>query len=286
MPFEARVEAVLASPGEAVPAGGELLQLTPSVAASVAYAAAQQAADAAAETLANTNRRVEERLATSADRVAAEQAKASADAVLAGLVEAGSGVARRLTAPSDAVVSTLPAEVGATLAPGTPLAVLVPAERLEVRLGIDPADAGAVVPGQPVAVSVPGAEVLSTGTVRGVTRTVDPVSGRLAIRVALPAGGASPPPLGRFVRGEIEVGQTTGLILPRGSLVVGPKGDRVFSVADGHAVEHAVTVLLREDERMVLESDTLAPGDDVVVVGTLGLEDGMAVVDAPGGAGK
>ena len=124
-----------------------------------------------------------------------------------------------------------------------------------------------------------GASGDATGTVRLVTRRVDPVTRLVLTFVTLPAD--SPLMLGGFVRGEVMVDQPAGILVPRSAVLPTESGDQLFTVSDGKAVAHTVQVVMQNDTQALLASGEVAAGDAVVVTGNYGLEDGAAVTRRP-----
>ena len=113
------------------------------------------------------------------------------------------------------------------------------------------------------------------GQVRVVAQRIDPDSRLVNVFVSLPAD--SPMALDSFVRGELTIAGADGLVVPRIAVLPDEDGYSLFTVDQGKAVEHKVTIGLRNDELAQITGDRLATGQPAVVVGNMELEDGMAV---------
>ncbi|HSV14365.1 MAG TPA: hypothetical protein VLI90_08905, partial [Tepidisphaeraceae bacterium] len=73
-----------------------------------------------------------------------------------------------------------------------------------------------------------------------------------------------------------------GLIVPRDAVLPDEDGLLLFTVQDGKAVKHVVKQGLKNDKEVEVIGEGLKAGDTVVIVGSLELEDGMAVTtEAP-----
>ena len=280
VPFESQVQSVRVSPGESVAAGQPLVDLAPSPDAKLAFTDATAALAAAKQNLTNVQRRLKERLATNADEQAAQQALTQAQAKLDSLTAGGSGDVQKLTSPAAGVVANITAQAGQVAAAGTSLVEIVPADRVEAQLGVEPSDAAMLKPDQAVSVTAAdGSAGDATGTVRLVTRRVDPATRLVLTFVALPPD--SPLMLGGFVRGEVMVDRPSGIIVPRAAVLPTDSGDQLFTASDGKATAHAVRVILQTDTAALLAAGDVAAGDAVIIAGNYGLEDGAAVEATP-----
>src|SRR5438477_16026 len=114
------------------------------------------------------------------------------------------------------------------------------------------------------------------GTVRLVTRRIDPTTRLVDVYVALPE--ATKLLLDGYVRGEIQRTEKDALVVPRSAVL--PNESRefgVFTVANNRAVKHTVKIGAENSNELQVLADDLHPGDPVVTVGNYELEDGMAV---------
>jgi len=283
---ECRVRHLRVAGGAAVEAGTAVIEVEPSPDANLQLIDARNGLEGAKRDAANARQRFDLKLATNADVQTAEQAVRAAQAKLDDLVQRGAGEDHRtITAGFAGVVGKVDVQEGQLVPAGGPLVEVVPRDRIEVRLGVEPADAGLVRVGQ-VAQLFPttGGGAAVDGRVRLVTRRVSPDSRLVDVFVAPVEPDALL--LDGFVRGELTVRTAHGWVVPHEALLPDDQGFTLFTVKDGHAVKHAVTVSLQNDREAVVTGDGLQDGDPVVVAGNLELDDGRAVnVAAPATTG-
>jgi multidrug efflux pump subunit AcrA (membrane-fusion protein) len=114
------------------------------------------------------------------------------------------------------------------------------------------------------------------GTVRLVTRRIDPTTRLVDVYVALPEGTKLL--LDGYVRGELERTEKNALVVPRSAVLPNESREfEVFTVANNRAVKHTVKTGAENPTEMQVIADDLHDGDLVVSVGNYELEDGMAV---------
>jgi len=114
------------------------------------------------------------------------------------------------------------------------------------------------------------------GTVRLVTRRIDPTTRLVDVYVALPE--ATKLLLDGYVRGEIQRTEKDALVVPRSAVLPNESREfEVFTVANNRAVKHTVKIGAENSNELQVLADDLHPGDPVVTVGNYELEDGMAV---------
>jgi RND family efflux transporter MFP subunit len=285
---ESRVLQVLVVAGQHVDPGAPLVRVEPSPESKLQIAEARRVLAAAEADLKQVQSRAEQKLATNQDRSTAQQAVDAAKLKLDSLTQRGAGEAgpHEFKAEVAGIVSAVASQPGQLVAAGAPLAEVVPADQIEIRLGIAPADARGVTPGLEVKlrpVGVSSAEPI-VGRVRLVSEKVSPDT-RLVDAFISPAPGARLV-LDEYVNAELTQPQREGLIVPR-SAVLSDEDDHVlFTVKDGHAVRHAVTLLADDDRDALFEAKDVAEGDDAVVLGNFELEDHMKVAAQPAAASE
>jgi membrane fusion protein, multidrug efflux system len=277
VPFDCRVDRVLVSEGQAVSKGMLLLSVSGSPDAKLALDQADAEAAAARDTL----RQVQERHGLKlADDAALAQARGVADAAEARLK---SLQARRLdgphdlSAPADGIVYRLPFSRGASVTAGTSLADVADGGALEARFGVEPSERGRFVPGSAVtlqAVDGGGAAPVA-GRIRAVSTAINPATRLVDVYVALARGNGLA--LGAYLKGSFTAASTAGLVVPYSAVMPWESGFVLFTVKDGRAVRHAVTVTTDNGEEAAVAGAGLAAGDLAVVTGNYELEDGMAV---------
>lgn len=275
--FDVIVRKIHVGVGTPVAPGDLLMELVPSPNARLADDSARSVLQLAQKTLAATQERYDLRLATSQElqtaQQAADDAKLKADNT--DLRRMGDG---RITAPAAGVVSKLELVAGAEIPAGTPLITLSTSGQLEARLGAESTDLAALASGQPVELASASRSVPEKvpGTVRSVGAALDATTGAAEVRVSLP--GSPGLFLGEHVRAQVEVGRKDrALVVPR-SAVLGAEGRNIlFTVVNGHAVKHEVTLGLVSGAQVEVLGGELHPGDRVVTLGNYELEEGMPV---------
>ncbi len=277
VPYESQVQAIFVSAGEEVAAGDRLLEIAPSPDTKLALEIAEATYQVASKGLRQAKERFALKLARTAELLQAEQAFQEAKLRLESLKERGADTVQVARAKRSGVVSRNLVRKGAVAAPGSPLMEIISAGAAEVSLGFEPEDAAFLKPGQKVSLAAVDRPHLLTiaGKIRAISRLVDPSSRLLQVFVSLP-----PPPglmLNEYVKGTVAVTSEEALLVPRSAVL--PQGDQfiLFTVNNGRARAHSVTVILETKDAVAVSGDRIAPGERVVILGNYELKDGMAV---------
>jgi membrane fusion protein (multidrug efflux system) len=274
--YESKVVRLLVSAGEQVEKGRALIEIEPSPDAKLAIRQARTAAESSRSQLEETKKRFDMRLAVNTELQQAELAAKDAASKLASLEDRGAGERTTLKADLAGIIATIDARMGQIVTAGAPLLSLVPEKQIEVRVGVEPDDAARMRAGEKVriaGINLDGTETI--GAIRLVTRRVNPQTRLIDMFVTVPPD--APLILDGYVRGEIAVDKKDALVVPRGAVLPGTDGSILFTVRDGHAVEHKVTTGIETDDKTEVIGGKLQAGDEVVTVGNYQLEDGMAV---------
>ncbi len=280
--YDCIVKSVTAAADTRVAAGDVILEVAPTADAQLQLDAARSSAALAEKSLAATQQRYDLRLATSQDLLAAQQESEDAAIKLASYLKRGAGGDGRIVADVAGVVAKLDWQPGAMIPGGTVLDVVSATAQLEAHLTVEASDASRVRAGQPVTLVSANRPKSDTvvGTVRLVGAAVDPVSGAVDVRVALPRDGGWYP--GEHVQGAIELQRKTALVAPRSAVLPDDAKQVVYTVKDQKAVRHEVQIGITSSDSVEVISKDLQAGDAVVILGNYELEDGMAVrVDSP-----
>ncbi len=272
VPYESHVLRVLVASGQTVEKNQPILDIEPSPDAKLQLAQARSAAKTSASLLAETKKRYELKLAVNQDLDQARQTARDAAARLASLEKRGLGQNQTLRAPSAGIVDNIVARAGAIIAAGAPLADIVPAAQIEVRLGIEPEDLAKLSTGQKVQlISVGHVSPPETGKIRLLTRRVNPQTRLIDVFVTLPQ--TSKFLLDGYIRSEIHSGTHEGLLVPRNAVLFRENGKIVFTIKDGKAIRHDVETA----DKIEISSDSLKADDKIVTAGNAQLEEGMSV---------
>ena len=276
--FETRVRHILVAPGQFVHENDPLIEIELSPAAQVQFQQAKNAAEAARKELKQTQERFNLKLATNQDLSAAEKTARDAEAQLSGLQRAGAGGDNRIHSDMSGVIAKVAAQNGQIVPSGGPLVEIVAENEIEVKLGVEAEDLSAAQEGASitvVAMNDPTAAKVD-GTVRLVTRRIDPTTRLVDVYVTLPEGTKLL--LDGYVRGEIQRTEKNALVVPRPAVLPNESREfEVFTVANNRAKKHTVKIGVENPKEIQVIADDLHEGDPVVTVGNYELEDGMAV---------
>jgi len=277
VPFDCRVDQLLVSEGQAVSKGTLLLSVSGSPDAKLALAQARIEAMAAHDTLKQVQERHDLKLADDATlaqtRGIADAAEARLKSLQARLLDG----LHELRSPADGVLYHLPFSRGAMVPAGTSLADVVDASHLEARFGVEPSERGRFAPGSTIALEVVdgGGAVPVVGRIRAVSTAINPATRLVDVYVALPQGSGLA--LGAYMKGSFTAASATGLVVPYAAVLPEDAGFVLFTVKDGKAVRHGVTVASENGKEAAVAGADLAAGDLAVVSGNYELQDGMAV---------
>jgi RND family efflux transporter MFP subunit len=276
--FETRVRHVLVAPGQFVHENDPLIEIELSPAAQVQFQQAKNASEAARKELKQTQERFNLKLATNQDLSAAEKTTRDAEAQLTALQRAGAGGDNRIHSDMSGIIAKVDAQDGQIVAPGGPLVEIVAENEIEVKLGVEPEDLSAAQEGAAiliVPVNDPTAAKVE-GSIRLVTRRIDPTTRLVDVYVALPQGTKLL--LDQYVRGEIQRTEKDALVVPRSAVLPNESREfELFTVTNNRAVKHTVKIGAENQREMQIIADDLHKGDSVVTVGNYELEDAMAV---------
>jgi membrane fusion protein (multidrug efflux system) len=284
VPFESVVERVLVNEGQRVHQGEALVRVSPSPDVQLAAEQARAGLESQQTITDDTRQRLGMGLATRDELAQQEQALATAKA------QAGK-YARwlrqsQLLAPASGLVREVLVSEGALVPAGGPLVSLALQQHFEVRLGVEPEDLGLLHVGQPVRLQAVdrGNRAPLVGRIRSVGQQVSPDTRLVEVLVA-PPDGTDGLLLNQFVRAEIEVRGTRGLIVPRSALLPHEDHFWLFTVRNGRAARHEVDLGVETDTLVQVSGGGLSSGDSVVVLGNYELADStrVQVVDGRGG---
>jgi membrane fusion protein (multidrug efflux system) len=277
VPYEIRVRNIKVSERQKISTGDNLLEIEPSPNSLLELEQAQNASDIAKKKLDHVKELFALKLATNAQILEAQDAARQAQLRLESLKRRGVDGKRIIRSEEAGLIGKVNIQEGAIVPAGNPLVEIISQDRLEVRLGVEPSDASRLVPGQSVRLSyvdVPASQEI-TGSIRKISRAVNPATRLLDVFVTLPRSANYL--LGEYILGRIRTASSLGLIAPRSAVL--PEGDSyvLFTVRTGHAVKHVVRVLRESDKEIQVSGAGLKSGDQAVVEGNYELKDGMAV---------
>ncbi|HJS90431.1 MAG TPA: HlyD family efflux transporter periplasmic adaptor subunit [Steroidobacteraceae bacterium] len=273
-PAAAVVARIFVRLGEQVPAGAPLLELAPSPASAAAYMQAKSALNVARQLVASTERLASLHLATAQQVADARKSESDARSQLRALDTVGAGGPKIVRAPFAAIVTALAATSGAMVAEGAPLMDLAAPGRLVLTVGVVPAQAGGINPGDQAQVTLVGSDqpVAASVLLRGAVAESD--TGLVPVEVALPAGKFLP---GEMAEAAITTGERRGYVVPHSAILVNDDGHPyVVQAVNGVAHKVPVQVLDARGDQDVITGAVNARAP-LVLTGNYQLDDGMRI---------
>lgn len=279
-PIAALVAKVTVQMGQQIAKGTAMITLVPSPETRAAYEQAQLAARLAAQLVERDQSMVKAHLLTQSELDKAENDLANAQSTLAVLTEEGATGPNTLKAPFDAIVLKSDAAAGSAVSRGDALIELARPNGLVVEVGVDPAQALAVKPGNTVALAPlnAGAHPVS-GQVMLRSAVVDPATGLVPVQIGFPTGTLL---VGEMVRATVTVGEQAGYVVPHEAILVDDDGATfVMQAVKMAAKKVAVKVLGSAGDQDVIEGK-LDASASLVLAGNHQLDDGtkLRVSDA------
>lgn len=285
LPYVARIEQMRVQAGQAVTRGTPLFVVQADPAAVVAAAQAKSAAQLARDELARTQSLYDKSLATQSQLAAARKAALDAQQALDAQRQLGIGNGRAsIVAPHDGVVTQVSVAQGDQVQAGAAILQLSAGSRggdarPNVTLGVEPADAASIHPGDAVTVSglstaLQHARV--TGRVAMVGASIDAQSQLVNIGASVPFGQSAFIP-GTRVKADIATQAGTHWIVPRNAVLNDAHGDYVYQTgSDNKAHRVSVQRVIEDGDRYGVDGaiDAARP---LVVVGNYELQDGAQV---------
>lgn len=189
---------------------------------------------------------------------------------------------RHPVAPHAGMIEVHHVEVGAAVAPGSPLVDLIDASVLLLDIDVDAEFVVQLAKGQQVSVDVPALGEVShgiVGTVRRVASRANPTSRRFRIEIELDPGSAGMRP-GMYAEARLATANgLPALHVPKAFARTARGETGVYVVREGraHWVPLRVDEVYHRPDLWRVAGGKLAAGDPVVASGFSGLRDGMPV---------
>lgn len=156
--------------------------------------------------------------------------------------------------------------VGEYVGQGTAMFRVVADDPIKFRAAVPERYAGQVAIGQQATLRIEGSSEGFTGKVARINPAISVETRTFEVEILVENDDHRLKP-GAFGRGTIEVGERSGVVfVPREAIVSFAGVDKVYTVADGKAVEHRVTLLRNEGEMVPVNSD-LGGATEVVTFG-------------------
>jgi len=180
----------------------------------------------------------------------------------------------RVTSPISGIVADRPLNVGEMANPGSPLLTIVDISRVIARVDVAQAEASAVKVGQTATLTQPDSKEDVQGKVTVVSPATDPSSTTVQVWIQIDNPGERLKP-GTAMHAAIatEVYKAASVV-PAAAILPGEEGGTaVLTVSpDNIAHKRTVTLGVRQGNQVQILSG-VNPGEEVVVVGGLGLDD-------------
>ncbi|HUJ51646.1 MAG TPA: efflux RND transporter periplasmic adaptor subunit [Bryobacteraceae bacterium] len=180
----------------------------------------------------------------------------------------------RISSPIAGIVADRPLNVGEVANPGTPLLTIVDISRVVARVDVPQAEASAVKIGQTATLTRPDSKEDIQGKVTMVSPAADPNSTTVQVWITIDNPGERLKP-GTAVHAAIatEVYKAASVV-PVAAILPGEEGGTAVLTVSADNIAHKRTVALgvRQGGQVQILSG-VNPGEEVVVVGGLGLDD-------------
>ena len=269
-----RVEEIFFKPGERVKTGAPLVRLN-----DAAAKAQEQETRAELDRAKFDSERAQKLLKSGgavSQSVAEEReaaylvAKARHEAAVDALDE------RTVDAPFDGTVGIQNVDVGAFVTEGTVLTTLDDLSTMEIEFSVPEIYYGSIKPGMDVGVkTLAFGNKRFKGSISQIDTRIDPVSRSFLIKAELPNEGEEIP-AGMFMNVRVVLDRRDAIVIPQEALVFQGEETLVYLAEDGVAKQHAVTLGLRQRQRVEV-ADGLSVGDQVIVKGLQSLRDGAPI---------
>jgi RND family efflux transporter MFP subunit len=285
LPYLARITQLRVQPGQTVARGTPLVVVQADPAAVLAAGQAKSAATLAQGELARTQSLYDNGLATQSQLAAAKKGQQDAQQALAAQDQMGVGTgSKTIVAPFDGIVMQISAAQGDQVQAGAAILQLVATNsgkdaRANVVVGVEPADAAAIHPGDVVTLhglSSVLAKAAPTGRVVMVGGSVDPQSQLVNVGANVPLGQTAFIP-GTRVSADIATRTGSYWVVPRSSVLSDADGQFVFQTTTDHKAHRLAVVIRVEDGERYGVDGALDASRPLVVSGNYELKDGMAV---------
>jgi multidrug efflux pump subunit AcrA (membrane-fusion protein) len=184
----------------------------------------------------------------------------------------------RIESPISGIIADRPLNAGEMANPGSPLITVVDISRVVARVNVPQSEASALKIGQTAVLTQPDSKEEVEGKVTVVSPATDPNTTTIQVWIELPNPGEHLKP-GTAVHAAIatEV-YKAATVVPVAAILPGEEGGTAVLTVSADSVAHKRTVTLGVREGNQVQILTGAtPGEEVVVVGGMGLDDNTKV---------
>jgi len=220
--------------------------------------------------------RLKLKLATQQALVVARQRLQLAQGNVQSMKDRGINGSKVIRATSPGIVFLVNVQQGQVVPAGISMLQTTGQGQVIVQLNIESEDIDYIMRGQPVRLKPVHAAASQSieGHILTITRKVDPLTRLVSVLVQpVQTQGLL---LNDYIEGEIVITSRETLVAPREAVLPENGKYKLFTVKNGHAVEHIAEIGLENSNEVEVLSDDLRAGDLVVVMGNYELIDGMA----------
>jgi multidrug efflux pump subunit AcrA (membrane-fusion protein) len=180
----------------------------------------------------------------------------------------------RIVSPIGGVIADRSVNAGEMASPGSPLLSVIDITRVIARINVPEADASAVKVGQPVMITQSDKGEQVEGKVKVVSPAADANTTTVQVWVDIPNTGERLKP-GTSVHAVIVAEEyKAATVVPAAAILPGEEGGTAVLTVDSNSTVHRKTVKVGvRDGNQVQILAGVSPGEEVVVVGGLGLDD-------------
>ena len=180
----------------------------------------------------------------------------------------------RILSPISGIVSDRPLNAGEMATPGAPLITIVDISRVIARIDVPQAEASSVKVGQTAILTRPDSKDEVEGKVTVVSPAADPNSTTVQVWIQIENPGERLKP-GTAIHAAIATEiYKAATVVPAAAILPGEEGGTAVLTVSSDSIAHkrTVTVGVREGNQVQILSGA-NPGEEVVVVGGMGLDD-------------
>jgi HlyD family secretion protein len=180
----------------------------------------------------------------------------------------------RVVSPIAGIISDRPLNEGEVAAPGAPLLTVMDVSSVVARINVPQAEAGAVKIGQQAILTQTDKSDEVEGKVMVVSPATDPNTTTVQVWVRVPNPGEALKPGTSVHAAIVTESYKAATVVPVAAILPGEEGGTAVLTVSSDSVAHkrAVKLGVREGNQVQILSGA-TPGEEVVVVGGLGLDD-------------
>ncbi len=183
-----------------------------------------------------------------------------------------------ITAPFAGQVTRKLANVGDLATPGTPLLEMENNRQLQVVTAVPEGLVMRIKAGDHLAVSIPAAKLVLTGTVAEIAPAADPLSRTSTVKINIEETAHLRS--GQFARVALPGKTADTIFVPPSAIITFGQMNKIFVVRDGKASLRLVRTGIHQDGKIEILSG-LNPGDRVIIDNNKLLVDGQPLTIAP-----